>query len=161
MALRLVTPLHVHVYLPLHLDSYTDTGLPAAEWDALITELMTLHDQQREASLDKRRGHRPRLNAPGPGRRPALTLADRLLATILHHRLGLPQVAIAALLGVRPETVSKRIRDVRQLLEQTGHNIRQHPNRLASLDDLYGLARSTGVNYPGQDQGGVLFICNP
>jgi hypothetical protein len=137
------------------------TGLPAAEWDALITELMTLHDQQREASLDKRRGHRLRLNAPGPGRRPALTLADRLLATILHHRLGLPQVAIAALLGVRPETVSKRIRDVRQLLEQAGHNIHTHPNRLASLDDLYDLARSTGVNYPGQDQDSVLFLCKP
>ena len=137
------------------------TGLPAAGWDALITELITLHDQQREASLDKRRGHRPRLNAPGPGRRPALTLADRLLATILHHRLGLPQAAIAALLGVRPETVSKRIRDIRQLLEQTGHNIHQYPNRLASLDDLYDLARSAGVNYPGQDQDGVLFICKP
>jgi hypothetical protein len=137
------------------------TGLPAAEWDALITELMTLHDQQREASLDKRRGHRPRLNAPGPGRRPALTLADRLLATILHHRLGLPQAAIAALLGVRPETVSKRIRDVRQLLEQAGHNIHPHPNRLASLDALYDLARSTGVHYPGQDQDSVLFLCNP
>jgi hypothetical protein len=137
------------------------TGLPAAEWDALITELMTLHDQQREASLDQRRGHRPRLNAPGPGRRPALTLADRLLATILHHRLGLPQAAIAALLGVRPETVSKRIRDVRQLLQQAGHNIHPRPNRLASLDALYDLARSTGVNYPGQDQDSVLFLCNP
>ena len=137
------------------------TGLPAAGWDALITELMTLHDQQREASLDKRRGHRPRLDAPGPGRRPALTLADRLLAAILHHRLGLPQVAIAALLGVRPETVSKHIRDVRQLLAQAGHNIHPHPNRLASLDDLYELARSTGVNYPGQDQDSVLFLCKP
>jgi hypothetical protein len=137
------------------------TGLPAAGWDALITELMTLHDQQREASLDKRRGHRPRLNAPGPGRRPALTLADRLLATILHHRLGLPQVAIAALLGVRPETVSKRICDVRQLLEQAGHSIHPRPNRLASLDGLYDLARSTGINYSGQDQGSVLFICKP
>jgi Rhodopirellula transposase DDE domain len=41
------------------------TGLPAAEWDALTAALMTLHGQQREASLDKRRGHRPRLTAPG------------------------------------------------------------------------------------------------
>ena len=81
------------------------TGLPAAEWDALTAALMTLHDQQREASLGgKRRGHRPRLTAPGTGRRPALTLADRLLAAILHYRLALPQVAIAALFGVRPET---------------------------------------------------------
>ena len=121
------------------------TGLPGAEWDALTAALMTLHDQQREASLDKRRGHRPRLTAPGTGRRPALTLADRLLAAILHYRLALPQVAIAALFGVRPETVNKRIRDIRQLLDQAGHTIQPSPHRLASLDDLYKLARSTDI----------------
>jgi Rhodopirellula transposase DDE domain len=121
------------------------TGLPAAEWDALITTLMTLHDHQQEASLDKRRGHRPRLKAAGTGRRPVLTLADRLLAAVLHYRLALPQVAVAALLGVRPETVNKRIRDIRQLLDQAGHTIQPGPHRLASLDDLYNLARSAGV----------------
>src|SRR5215471_3965579 len=60
------------------------TGLQARQWDALIAVLMSLHDRQRETSLDKRRGHRPRLTAPGTGRRPVLTLADRLLATILY-----------------------------------------------------------------------------
>jgi hypothetical protein len=122
------------------------TGLPAAEWDALTAALMTLHDQQREASLDKRRGHRPRIKAgQGTGRRPVLTLADRLLAAVLHYRLALPQVAIAALFGVRPETVNKRIRDIRQLLDQAAHTIQPGPHRLASLDDLYKLARSTGI----------------
>jgi hypothetical protein len=121
------------------------TGLPAAEWDALTAALLSLHDQQRETSLDKRRGHRPRLTAPGTGRRPVLTLAGRLLAAILHYRLALPQVAIAALFGVRPETVNKRIRDIRQLLDQAGHTIQPGPHRLASLDDLYDLARSTGI----------------
>ena len=82
---------------------------------------MTLHDQQRETSLDKRRGHRPCIKAgPRTGRRPVLTLADRLLATILQYRLAPPQVAIAALF-------------------QPG------PHRLANLDDLYKLARSTGI----------------
>jgi Rhodopirellula transposase DDE domain len=56
------------------------TGLPAAEWDALTAALMTLHDQQREASLD-----------------------------------------------------------------QAGHTIQPGPHRLASLDDLYKLAISTGI----------------
>ncbi|TVZ02311.1 ISAzo13 family transposase [Trebonia kvetii] len=122
------------------------TGLPAAEWGALTATLMTLHDQQREASLDKRRGHRPRIKAgQGTGRRPVLTLADRLLATILHYRLALPQVAIAALFGVRPETVNKRIRDIRQLLDQAGHTIQPGPHRLASLDDLHQLAISIGI----------------
>jgi hypothetical protein len=121
------------------------TGLPAQEWDALTSALMSLHDEQREASLDKRRGHRPRLTAPGTGRRPVLTLADRLLAAILHYRLALPQVAVAALFQVRPETVNKRIRDIRQLLDQAGHTIQPGPHRLASLDDLYTLARSIGI----------------
>ena len=91
---------------------------------------MTPHDQQRETSLDKRRGHRPRLIAPSVGRWPVLTLPDRLLATILHQRLALPQTAIAALSGVRPETVNKRIRDIRQLLDQAGYTIQ--PGRTGS-----------------------------
>ena len=109
---------------------------------------MTLHDQQREAGLDKRRGHRTRLIAPGVGRRPVLTLADRLLATILYQRLGLPEVAIAALLSVRPETISKRIRDIPHFLDQAGHAIQPGPHRLASLDGLYSLAAAEGITVP-------------
>ena len=124
------------------------TGLSAGEWDALIAALMTLHDQQRETSLDKRRGHRPRQAAPGTGRRPVLTLADRLLATALHQRLALPQVAIAALFSVRPETINRRIRDTRQLLDQAGHAIQPGPHRLASLDDLYSLTTAEGITVP-------------
>jgi hypothetical protein len=126
------------------------TGLPAPQWDALIAALMTLHNQQRETSLDARRGHRPRLTAPGTGRRPILTLADRLLAAILHQRLALPQVAIAALFSVRPETINKRIRDIRQLLGQAGHAIQPGPRRLASLDDLHRLAAAEGIVIPSE-----------
>jgi hypothetical protein len=124
------------------------TGLPASEWDTLVATLITLHDQQRETSLDKRRGHRPRLAAPGTGRRPVLTLADRLLATTLHQRLALPQTAIAVLFSVRPETINKRIRDVRQLLDQAGHTIQPGPHQLASLDDLYSLATAAEITLP-------------
>ena len=124
------------------------TGLPSPGWDALIAALISLHDQQRETSLDKRRGHRPRLAAPGTGRRPVLTLADRLLATTLHQRLALPQVAIAVLFSVRPETINKRIRDIRQLLDQAGHTIQPGPHRLTSLDDLYSLATAEEITVP-------------
>jgi hypothetical protein len=137
------------------------TGMPAAGWDALVTTLMTLHEGQREASLDKRRGHRPRQAAPGPGRRPVLTLADRLLAAVLHYRLGLSQVAIGVLLGVRPETVSKRLRDIRELLHQAGTIIQPGPRRLGNLEELYDLARSTGIDPLGQDQISVLFSGKP
>ena len=120
---------------------------------------MSLHDQQRETSLDARRGHRPRQTAPGTGRRPVLTLADRLLATILHQRLALFQVAIAALFSVRAETINKRIRDIRQLLEQAGYTIQRSPHRLASLDDLATLATAEGIVDHVKDQGRVLMIC--
>jgi transposase len=126
------------------------TGLPAQDWDALIAALMTLHHQQREASLDQRRGHRPRLIAPGPGRRPVLTLADQLLATVLHQRLALPQAAIAALFSVQPETINRRIRGIRQLLDQAGHPIQPGPRHLASLNDLYNLATAEGIEGPPQ-----------
>jgi hypothetical protein len=126
------------------------TGLPPQQWDPLIATLTTLHDQQRETSLDNRRGHRPRLTAPGPGRRPVLTLADRLLATILHQRLALPQVTIAALFGVRPETINKRIRDIRQLLEQAGYTLQPSQHKLTSLDDLYRLALAAGITIPSE-----------
>ena len=124
------------------------TGLPAPQWDALITTLLTLHDQQREASLDARRGHRPRLTAPGTGRRPVLTLADRLLATTLHYRQHLPQVAVAALFSVRPETINKRIRDIRQLLDQAGHTIQPGPHHLTSMEDICQLAVEEGIEIP-------------
>ncbi len=126
------------------------TGLQAGEWDALLATLMTLHHQQRETSLDKRRGHRPRLAAPGTGRRPVLTLADRIVAAVLHQRLALPQVAIAALFGVRPETINKRIRDIRRLLDQAGYAIQPSPHRLASLDDLYNYAIAAGIVIPSE-----------
>jgi hypothetical protein len=121
------------------------TGLPTPQWDTLITTLMTLHPRQREANLDKRRGHRPRLTAPGTGRRPVLTLADRLLATVLHHHHALPQTTIATLFNVRPETINRHIRQTRQLLHQTEHTIQPGPHRLTTLNDLYNLATAEGI----------------
>ncbi|MCX4515830.1 ISAzo13 family transposase [Streptomyces sp. NBC_01619] len=122
------------------------TGLTPVEWNALIAQLLALHDAQREGELDKRRGHRPRVKGDGTtGRRPILTLADRLLAVLLHQRLGLPQVAVAQLFGVTPETVNRRIRDVRQLLQAAGHTVEPAGTRLADLDSLHDLATSHGI----------------
>ncbi|XVS61830.1 ISAzo13 family transposase [Actinosynnema sp. CA-299493] len=127
----------------------TITGLPTRDWHALITALTAPHEDQREARLATRRGHRPRhKGGPDTGRRPVLTLADRLLATILHYRSGLPQVTVAVLFGVRPETINKRIRDIRNLLEQTGRSIHPAEHRLTSLDDLYNLAHTSGITIP-------------
>ncbi|MFF0141330.1 ISAzo13 family transposase [Streptomyces sp. NPDC005227] len=124
------------------------TGMPAQEWDALIATLTALHEDQREAHLDKRRGHRPRLHAPGTGRRPMLTLADRLLATVLHQRLALPQVAVATLFGVCPETINRRIRDIRQLLKTMEHTVERADRQLPTLEHLYDHASAAGITLP-------------
>jgi transposase len=122
------------------------TGLPAHEWDTLITTLTTLHEAQRETHLDKRRGHRPRAKGEGnTGRRPILTLADRLLAAVLHYRHGLPQIAIAALFNVRPETINRRLRDIRELLATAGHDLHPAERQLATLNDLFNQAREAGI----------------
>ena len=47
--------------------------------------------------------------------------------------------------GVRPETINKRIRDIRQLLEQPEYAIQPGPHQLASRDDLYTLATAAGI----------------
>ncbi len=52
--------------------------------------------------------------------------------------------------SVRPETINKRIRDIRQLLEQAGYTIQPAPNRLASLEDLSNLAAAEGILAPAE-----------
>ncbi len=100
--------------------------------------------------LQRRRGNRPRQAAPGTGHRPGLTLADRLLAALLHDRLGLPQVAIAQLFGATPFTVNRRIRKVRQLLDQDGTTIDPAPTRLHHLDDLHHYTQQSGTTRPNE-----------
>ncbi|WP_370375323.1 transposase family protein [Streptomyces laculatispora] len=98
---------------------------------------------------------------PGSGDRPAhrclslssghiLTLADRLLATPLHYRLALPQVAVAALFIVHPGTINRRIREIRQLLDTAGHTIHPADPQLATLDDLYDFASTAGITPSGE-----------
>jgi hypothetical protein len=56
---------------------------------------------------------------------------------------------VAALFGVRPETINKRIRDTRRLLDHTDHTIRSAEPHLSRVDDLYDLARTAGITIPG------------
>jgi hypothetical protein len=120
------------------------TGMPASEWDDLLTRLTVPRQAQREAFLHNQRGH-PRKRPPGTGAPPRLTLPGRLLATILDQRHALPRPAIAALLGVQPPTIRAAIRDTRQLLDQIRHPIRPAV-RLHSLDDLASHAATAGLD---------------
>ena len=51
---------------------------------------------------------------------------------------------------VRPETINKRIHDIRQLLDQAGQAIQPGPHRLANLEDLYQLAVAEDIAIPPQ-----------
>ena len=50
--------------------------------------------------------------------------------------------------SVRPETINKRIHDIRQLLEQARYTIQPGPHRLADLEDLFNLAAAEGILAP-------------
>jgi len=126
------------------------TGLPARTLDALTAALTGPAAQLREAALNRRRGYRPRQPAPGTGRRPRLTLTDKLLAAILHDRHGLPHKAIAALLGIRHEDTCRHVGDIRLLLRQTGHTIEPSTTKLATLDDLYRYAAESAITKPAE-----------
>src|SRR2546428_533769 len=126
------------------------TGLPARALDALTAALTGPAAQLREAGLNRRRGYRPRQLAPGTGRRPRLTLTDKLIAAILHDRHGLPHKAIAALLGIRHEDTCRHVGDIRLLLRQTGHTIEPSPTKLATLDDLYRYAAESAITKPAE-----------
>jgi transposase len=124
------------------------TGMPGPALDALTAALTTPAAQLRQARLNRRRGDRPSKLAPGTGRRPTLTLPAKILAIILHDRLGLPQTAIAALCQIRAGTLSRNLSEIRRLLRQAGHTIQPATARLATLDDLYRYATAAGITIP-------------
>jgi hypothetical protein len=120
------------------------TGLPRQALDELAAGLAAAWNSQREKSLRERRGGQRR-RAPGAGATPRLTLADRILATLLHLRLSLPQPVIAGLLGADRTTISRAIRATRHLLDQHGITIEPAPARLHTLADLSAYATAHGV----------------
>jgi hypothetical protein len=126
------------------------TGMPGPALDALTAALTAPAAQLRQARLNRRRGDRPSKLAPGTGRRPTLTLPAKILAVILHDRLGLPQTAIAALCQIRADTLSTNLSEIRRLLRQAGHTIQPGTTRLATLDDLYRYATAAGITIPAK-----------
>jgi hypothetical protein len=95
------------------------TGLAAAELDQLITQLATLRQAQREQRAHGHHaGHKPR-----SGRPPTFPFPDRVIATVLHLRLSLPEDTLAHLFGTSRTTIQRTLTEVRDLLDQHGHVI--------------------------------------
>jgi hypothetical protein len=120
------------------------TGLSRPALNELAAGLAAAWSTHREAGLNQRRGG-DRRRAPGAGARPRLDLTDRILATLLHLRLALPQPEIARLLGVDRTTISRAVRVTRQLLRQHGTTIEPATVRLYTLTDLAAFASTAGI----------------
>ena len=108
-------------------------GRTAISWNA-----------HRELRLFKKRGG-PRRRTRRPSRR-KLDLTDHLLATVLHHRLGLPQTVIASLFGADKTTISHAISLTRTLLTEHGTTIQPAHPPLRTPSDLRQYAAARGIN---------------
>ena len=98
------------------------TGMTPAKLDELITQLTALRQAQRE---EKARNH-PASDArhkPRSGRPPAFPFPDRVVATVLHLRLALPDDTLAHLLGASRTTIRRALTEIQDLLDQHGHHI--------------------------------------
>jgi len=98
------------------------TGLPPAELDGLIARLAALRQAQRE---QRARDH-PASDArhkPRSGRPPVFPFPDRVVATVLHLRLSLPDDTLAHLLGTSRSTIKRALTEIRDLLDQHEYHI--------------------------------------
>jgi hypothetical protein len=98
------------------------TGLSPGELDELIARLGALRQAQRE---QRARAH-PAGDArhkPRSGRPPVFPFPDRVVATVLHLRLALPDDTLAHLFGASRTTMRRALAEIRDLLDQQGHRI--------------------------------------
>jgi hypothetical protein len=98
------------------------TGLAPADLDGLIARLAALRQAQREQrarshpASDAR--HRPR-----SGRPPVFPFPDRVVATVLHLRLSLPDDTLAHLFGTSRSTIRRALAEIRDLLDQHEYHV--------------------------------------
>src|SRR6185437_12146246 len=90
------------------------TGLAAGDLDQLIARLAALRQARRE---QRARAH-PAGDArhkPRSGRPPVFGFPDRVVATILHLRLSLPEDTLAHLFGTSRTTMWRALTEIREL----------------------------------------------
>jgi hypothetical protein len=98
------------------------TGLAPGDLDGLIAQLAALRQAQRE---QRARDH-PASDArhkPRSGRPPVFPFPDRVVATVLHLRLSLPDDTLAHLLGTSRSTIGRALTEIRDLLDQHEYHV--------------------------------------
>jgi hypothetical protein len=131
------------------------TGMTTEELTALTTALTTLRDTHQGAIHTAHRealetvdhnGTRP--HAPRSGRPPTFPLGDRVLATVLHLRLGLPDNTLAHLLTTSRATIRRAINETRRLLDEHGTHITAAPTPPRSLVNLLAATAAQRKAHP-------------
>jgi len=98
------------------------TGLATGQMDELIAQLAVLRQAQRERRARSHPAGDAR-HKPRSGRPPVFPFPDRVVATVLHLRLSLPDDTLAHLLGTSRTTIRRALTEIRDLLDQHGHRI--------------------------------------
>lgn len=84
------------------------TGLSIDEFDKLVADLAPVS----LARAAKRSSRRPRQRKPGAGRKVKLSLADRVLLTLLYYRTYVTQEFVGFLFSVDKGTVSRKVQEI-------------------------------------------------
>jgi len=146
---------NVHEPTPDTLSHPTLTGMTTDELTALTTTLDALrhaHQETRHAAYRQaletadHNGIRP--HAPRSGRPPTLPFGDRVLATVLHLRLGLPDNTLAHLFTTSRATIRRAVHETRQLLDEHGTEITAAPTSTDALVTLIAAAATQRNTHP-------------
>lgn len=111
------------------------TSMTRQRLDDLTHALIPRLDECREQARHAARG-RPRRVARGAGRKPTLTPADQILATILYLRKVARQELLGQLFSTTAMTISRAVKDVRPLLEAHGVGIPASTARFRTPTDV-------------------------
>ena len=90
--------------------------------DELIAQLAVLRQAQRERRARSHPAGDAR-HKPRSGRPPVFPFPDRVVATVLHLRLSLPDDTLAHLFGTSRTTIGRALTETRHLLDQRGYVI--------------------------------------
>jgi len=101
------------------------TGMPVSDLQTLTAALDALRPTPDTTSPARRRDGQP--HRPRSGRPPQLAFADRVLATVVHLRLSLPEGTLAHLFGCSRATIHRAIAEIRPLLDANATTIDPDP----------------------------------
>jgi hypothetical protein len=120
------------------------TGISPTHWAELTAALAIPYQAHREARLHIQRGG-PARRKPAAGHPPALTLTEKILATILRARFHLPLRVLAELFGVVVGTIASAGHQIRPLLDQHRHVIEPAAATFTTLTELTTFAAAHGI----------------